>query len=115
MTYVPTYDIIYIMKTEWIKLRISPEEKNRLKSLSSGMGISMSEYILRAVVGWRSEETSMRDSGANGSISVSKTEDVGSNPTGPAIKLGDINKITIPKEFTKASQVAWNRARKVLD
>lgn len=107
--------LLYIMKTEWIKLRISPEEKERLRVLSSGMGISMSEYILRAVVGWRSERKESGDSSANGSTSGSNPENVGSNPTGPAIKLGDISKIVIPEKYSKASQVAWKKARRVLD
>lgn len=96
------------------RIRISPEEYKKVKETSKEMGITMSDYIRGLIEGvgvsWRNQKEEIRVSGDNGNISVSKTEDKGSTPLGPAIK--SIKDIPINPMYSKSSQLRWSRVNK---
>lgn len=82
-----------------IDIRLDEAVKKQLVRDAKKSGKTISAYIRELIlgarhsakesaaegVGWRSHGEPKRDRGDNGNISVSKTEDLGSTPSDPAI------------------------------
>ena len=95
------------MKEVKLQIRMDKEIKDMWVKEARTLGMTLTDLIMDRMgasdsrevgVSWRGNDDKTRGRGCNGSISVSKTDDVGSTPTGPAI--------------SKKSQIAWKHVKK---